>query len=87
MLFATSTLAARIERAESQTVLDFAQQARARGRDVIIEHLCGGIAVYGGPGQPYNKVAGLGFHGPVDEPSVARVEEAIDAVGGEIRVE
>jgi hypothetical protein len=87
VLFATSTLAARIERAESQTVLDFAQQARARGRDVIIEHLCGGIAVYGGPGQPYNKVAGLGFHGPVDEPSVARVEEAIDAVGGEVRVE
>jgi hypothetical protein len=56
VLFATSTLAARIERAESQTVLDFALQARARGRAVIIEHLCGGVAVYAGPGQPFNKV-------------------------------
>jgi ribosomal protein S18 acetylase RimI-like enzyme len=87
VLFATSTLAARIERAESQTVLDFALQACARGRAVVIEHLCGGVAVYAGPGQPFNKVAGLGFHGPVDESSIARVEAAIDAVGGEIRVE
>lgn len=87
MLFATTTLAARIERAERDTVLDFAQQARARGRAVIIEHIGGGVAVFGGHGQPFNKVAGLGFDGPVAEEAIARVENAFDAVGGEIRVE
>jgi len=87
MLFATSTLAARIEAAERDTVLDFALQARARGRDVIIEHVGGGVAVFGGHGQPFNKVAGLGFDGPVGEHAVARVEAAFDRVCGEIRVE
>lgn len=87
MLFATTTLAARIERAERDTVLDFAAQARARGRTVVIEHIAGGVAVFGGEGQPFNKVAGLGFHGSVGEDALARVEAAFDAVGGEIRVE
>src|SRR5262252_4540059 len=87
MLFATTTLAARLERAECDTVLDFALQARARGRAVIIEHVGGGLAVYGGPGQPFNKVTGLGFDGPVGEDAIGRVEAAFDAVGGEIRVE
>jgi len=87
MLFATTTLAARLERAECETVLDFALQARSRGRGVIIEHLGGGVAVYGGPGQPFNKVAGLGFDGPLSEDAIARVEAAFDAVNAEIRVE
>jgi hypothetical protein len=87
MLLATTTLAARLERAERDTVLDFALQARARGRTVVIEHLAGGVAVFGGHGQPFNKVAGLGFDGPLGEDAVARVEHAFDAVGSEIRVE
>jgi GNAT superfamily N-acetyltransferase len=87
MLFATSTLAARIERAERDTVLDFALQARARGHAVVIEHIGGGVAVFGGHAQPFNKVAGLGFDGPIAEESVGRVEAAFDAVGGDIRVE
>jgi len=87
MLFATSTLAARIERAERDTVLDFARQARARGHAVVIEQIGGGVAVFGGREQPFNKVAGLGFDGPITDASVARVEAAFDAVGGDIRVE
>jgi GNAT superfamily N-acetyltransferase len=87
MLFATRTLAARIEQAERQTVIDFAEQARARGGPVVVEDVAGGVAVYGGPGQPFNKLAGLGFAGPIDEGELARVEAAFDAVGGEIRVE
>jgi len=80
-------MAARIERAECQTVIDFALQARARGRNVLIEPVAGGVAVFGGHGQPFNKFAGLGFDGPVDEDAIARVEAAFDAVQGEIRVE
>jgi ribosomal protein S18 acetylase RimI-like enzyme len=87
MLFATSTLAARIERAECETVLDFALQARGRGRAVVVEHVGGGVAVFAGHGQPFNKVAGLGFNGDVDEEAIARVEAAFDRVGGDIRVE
>jgi ribosomal protein S18 acetylase RimI-like enzyme len=87
VLFATTTLAARIERAECRTVADFAEQGSARGRPTIIEPIGGGVAVYGGPGQPYNKLAGVGFRGPLDEGDLARVEAAHDAVGGDIRVE
>ncbi len=87
MLFATATMAARIERAERQTVQDFADLARRRGRAVIAEPIGGGIAVYGGPGQPYNKIAGLGFNGRFDARDLDRVEAAFDAAGGEIRVE
>jgi len=85
MLFATSTLAARIEAAERDTVIDFAAHARARGRDVIIEHIAGGVAVFGGHGQPFNKVAGLGFDGCVDEAALARVEAAFDRVARSCR--
>jgi GNAT superfamily N-acetyltransferase len=87
MLFANTTLAARIERAERDTVADFGRQARARGRDVLIEEIAGGIAVYAGPSQPFNKLAGLGFAGVLDEAALARLEAGYDARGGEIRVE
>jgi GNAT superfamily N-acetyltransferase len=87
MLFATTTLAGRIEEAERDTAADFGRQARARGRDVLIEEIGGGVAVYAGPGQPFNKVAGLGFAGEFDEPALARLEGEYDARGGEVRVE
>jgi hypothetical protein len=67
--------------------VDFAEQGRTHGRPTIIESIAGGVAVYGGPGQPFNKLAGVGFRGPLDENDLARVEAAHDAVGGDIRVE
>src|SRR5687768_348301 len=87
MLCATTTMAARIERAEAGVAREFAERARARGRDVLIEAIGGTTAVYGGPGEPFNKVAGLGFAPGVDETSLARLEAAYDARGAEIRVE
>ena len=87
MLFATTSLAARIERAEAAVVRDFAERARAAGRDVLIEPIGGTHAVYGGPGEPFNKVVGLGLNGVVDEDSLARLEAAYDARRAEIRVE
>jgi GNAT superfamily N-acetyltransferase len=86
MLFVTATAAARIERAEAGVARDFGLQARARGSDVLIEPLGGTSAVYGPPGQPYNKIVGLGF-APLDEGELAALEEKYDARGGEIRVE
>jgi hypothetical protein len=57
-----------------------AEVARARGDAVLIEPIDGGAAVFGGPGEPFNKVAGLGFSGePLDEGAVARIEREFDA--------
>jgi GNAT superfamily N-acetyltransferase len=87
MLCATTTMAARIERAEAGVVREFAERARASGREVLIEAIGGTTAVYGGPGEPFNKVAGLGFAPGVDDQSLARLEAAYDARHAEIRVE
>ena len=80
-------MAARIERAEAGVAREFAERARASGRDVLIESIGGTTAVYGGPGEPFNKVAGLGFAAGVDDESLARLEAAYDARDAEIRVE
>jgi hypothetical protein len=87
MLCATTTMAARIERAEAGVAREFAERARASGRDVLIESIAGTTAVYGGPGEPFNKIAGLGFAPGVDDESLARLEAIYDARQAEIRVE
>jgi ribosomal protein S18 acetylase RimI-like enzyme len=86
VLIATTTLAARLERAEADTASAFGRSAAAGGADVLEHPIGGTVAVYGGPGQPFNKVAGLGF-APVDESDIAHLEALYDARGGEIRVE
>ncbi len=87
MLFVTTTIAARLESAEASVARDFGLRARSHGVDVLIEPIGGTTAVYGGPGQPFNKVAGLGFGTSLGESALARLEAAYDARGGEIRVE
>jgi GNAT superfamily N-acetyltransferase len=87
MLFATTTLARRIERAECEMACAFGDLARARCGDVLIAPIGGAAAVYGGPGQPFNKLAGLGFAGAPDEEELTAVEEAFDARQGPLRVE
>lgn len=83
----TTTGAARIERAEATTARDFGLGARRQGADVLIAEIGGTAAVYGGPGQPFNKLVGLGFAGPLDEAALAQLEAEYDARGGELRVE
>jgi hypothetical protein len=87
MLFVTTTVAARIERAEAAVARDFGVRAQAQGTTLLLEPIGGTTAVYGGPGQPFNKIAGLGFAAPPDDEALARLEAAYDARGGEIRVE
>jgi len=87
MLFATTTAAARIERAEAETAREFGLRARAQGADVLIFDIGGTAAVFGGPGQPFNKLAGLGFEGPVADDSLTALEAAYDAREAELRVE
>jgi len=87
MLMASRTTAARIERAECETVLAFAARLQARGTDVMIREIGGTSAVFAGPGQPINKLAGLGFAGPIDADALAAVEREYDARAAELRVE
>ena len=86
MLLATTSMAARVERAEASTAAAFARCARTSGASIVITPIGGTHAVYGGPGQPFNKIAGLGF-APVDEDAFARMEAIYDERSGEIRVE
>jgi hypothetical protein len=86
MLMASRTMAARIERAEWQTVLAFAAALQAGGTDVMIHEIGGTSTVFAGPGQPINKLAGLGF-AEIDVDALARIERAYDERGAELRVE
>src|SRR4051812_37156835 len=78
MLFATSSLAARIERAECAMAVAFGELAKRRRADALVAPVGGAAAVYGGPAEPFNKLAGLGF-APLDESVLADVEREFDA--------
>jgi hypothetical protein len=86
MLIATTTLAARLERAEADTAAAFGRAAARPGRDVLVEAIGGGLAVYGAPGDPFNKIAGLGF-APLEPPALATLEARYDALHADMRVE
>jgi GNAT superfamily N-acetyltransferase len=78
MLFASTSLAARIERAEARLVADATDSAARRrpGTGVFARPVGGGFATFAGPGSPLNKVAGLGFAGPIDPGEIDAVEAA-----------
>ena len=87
-MFATGTLAGRIEAAEASLMADVAAGVRERRGDssVYVQPIGGGIAVFAGPDSPVNKVAGLGFS-PLDEAALAQVEQAFDDRSAPVRVE
>ena len=76
-MFATASLAARIERAECTMLMELARAAAARlGRgEVVVAPIGGGVAVTG-PGSPANKLAGMGFG---DFPPAAELETIEEA--------
>jgi len=78
MLFGSVSLAARIERAEARLMADAATACERRrpGAGAFAVPLAGGVATFAGPGAPMNKVAGLGFGGPLDEGELEAVEKA-----------
>jgi GNAT superfamily N-acetyltransferase len=89
MLFASTALAARIERAECRLLADSAASAARRrpGTGVFATPLAGGIATYTMPGAPLNKVAGLGFGGSIDERALEAVETAFAERGSAVQAE
>jgi GNAT superfamily N-acetyltransferase len=87
-MFATASLARRIEQAESTLVAGGGAAAAARlGADrVMIAELGGGVAVFAGNGTPFSKVVGLGF-APLGADDLDRVEQEYRRHGADVRVE
>lgn len=54
---------------------------------MFIRPIAGGVAAYTGPGSPLNKVAGLGFGGPVDDATLAEIERAFAERKAAVQVE
>jgi ribosomal protein S18 acetylase RimI-like enzyme len=75
-MFATASLARRIERAEAGLIAEGAAAARRRLPDgrTFAEPLAGGVAAYTEPDAPFNKVAGLGFEGVPDRRQLEAIE-------------
>ena len=89
MLFPGTSLAARIERAESRFMADCAAAALRRrpGAGVFATPLGGGFATFTSAGSPLNKVCGLGFAGPLDAGELDAVEKAYAERGAHVQVE
>jgi len=88
-LFASTDLAARVERAECSLLAECADAVATRrpGAGVVRLPVAGGIATFTGPHSPMNKVAGLGFGGEIDEAELARIERAFFERGAPVQVE
>ena len=89
MLFATASLAKRIEKAEATLITEAARATAARvGSDgVFIHQFSGGVAVHAGDGAPFNKVAGLGFLGVPEERQFEEIEREMAARNAQVQVE
>ena len=75
-LFCDIALAERIERVETQLIALGGQAARARmAQPGFVIPLVGGVATFCEDGSPFNKVAGLGFHGVPSEAQLDKVQQ------------
>ncbi len=92
MLFADAELVRRIESAECRLTTELAETVRARGlaRPVFVAELAGGVAVHAGAEAPFNKLIGLGLHGPLDaaaEGALTAIEQEFNARGAAVQAE
>jgi len=88
-MYATATLAARIERAECAMLAELARAASSRlgAAAVVSMPIGGGIAVHAGPESPANKLAGLGFSHVPSEVEIEAVERAFTERQSPLQVE
>jgi ribosomal protein S18 acetylase RimI-like enzyme len=88
-MFAPTSLARQIERAEANLTTGFAEALRRRtpGADVVIRPLDSGVAVYAGPHSPFTKVIGVGFDGDPPPEELEAIERAFHARGATVQAE
>jgi GNAT superfamily N-acetyltransferase len=88
-MFADSSLAARIDRAEMR--LSMAIAGTVAGRDpaarVLVSPIAGGHAVFAGQGGPANKAIGVGFGEDIDETALEAIEQQWRERGEPMRFE
>jgi ribosomal protein S18 acetylase RimI-like enzyme len=89
MVFATASLAKRIEAAEASLIEQIGQAASRRLPDgeAVCIRIGGGVATFAGHGAPSNKVAGLGFAEPPDTTSLDHLEREFDKRDAPVQVE
>ena len=86
-MFADSSLAARIDRAEGNLCARFASSQPDGAAPALILPMSGGMAVYAGPANPINKVIGVGLDRPLDVPALVLVEDRWRDLGEPVRME
>ncbi len=88
MVFASASVARRIEKAEATLIAEFGHAAGRRygSNKVFICDLAGGTAVAAGPRAPFSKIAGLGVE-PIDISLLDTVEEAFASTATPVRIE
>jgi GNAT superfamily N-acetyltransferase len=89
VLFASIELAARIERTECNMLRQAAAAFQRSGaaRQPFLQDVAGGLALHLESGSPFNKLAGLGFAGPVSEGELSAAEGELHARGAEVQAE
>ena len=87
--FASTDLAERIERAESELILSGGKAVRRRNPEggVLTIPIAGGIAAWAERGSPLTKIVGLGFAGVPGDGELDAVERAFDERSTPVRVE
>ena len=88
-MFATSSLAGRIERAEVALVASAAEACAARvpASQMINTRVAGGVAVFVEQGCPFNKIAGLGFDGVPSDAELDAIESGFADRGAPVQAE
>lgn len=87
MPFASVDLAARIEAAECALLSACVASSARRRSEVLARPIAGGLASFVAAGSPLNKIAGLGFAGPVDPDDLGAVEDEFRRRGAAPQVE
>lgn len=83
MVFASSSLVQRIERAEIASLRAILDECSG---DTLTAPIAGGHALYRGPDSPLNKVLGLGF-APLDPVELGHVERLYHDRGAPVQIE
>ncbi len=88
MLFATASLARRIEQAESSIASAFWSAVARRVRDGSLyrQEIGGGSATVAGPASPLSKIVGVGFE-PLSEDALGAIEQEFARRKTAVRVE
>jgi GNAT superfamily N-acetyltransferase len=77
-MFASTSLAARIEAAEARLTASIGEHFLVARPDlgVVVQRLGGGVAVFAGPSSPMNKMIGVGIGDPPTDEELRTIEKA-----------